>query len=256
MIRHPTPPEVAAAAMVSFGLLLSGCSGNSDGGGVPAGTSPSASTSSEAGDANPDYEAPPVAMGPIKPGRYAFAAQGDQEEALPLTVVHVPAGFVADGSFLLLASPDNDAVPADDVLFTAFTVWAVSGVYPDGCHDLDSPRLVPVRSVEQIADLLHHEPGMNVSAPTPARIDGHDGLYLEFTTGSIDYARCNGGSFAFFEADPGTAHVEIPGILERWWVVDLDGTPVIVGTAAGPKATRAQADAIKAMAESADSYPR
>ena len=72
---------------------------------------------------------------------------------------------------------------------------------------------------------------------------------FEFTTGSIDYARCNGGSFAFFEADPGTAHVEISGILERWWVVDLDGTPVIVGTAAGPKATPAEADAIKAIAQ-------
>ena len=132
----------------------------------------------------------------------------------------------------------------------------MSGVYPDGCHDLDSPRLVPVRSVEQIAGLLHHEPGMHVSAPTPASIDGHDGLYLEFTTGSIDYTKCNGGSFAFFEADPGTAHVEIPGILERWWVVDLDGTPVIVGTAAGPKATDAQTEAIKAMAEAAEFVPR
>jgi len=91
---------------------------------------------------------------------------------------------------------------------------------------------------------------MNVSAPTPASIDGHDGLYLEFTTGDLDYSRCNGGSFAFFEADrPGTAHVEIPGILERWWIVDLDGTPVIVGTAVGPKATPAQAEAIKAIAE-------
>jgi hypothetical protein len=199
----------------------------------------------------PDYEAPPAAMGPIEPAQYAFAAMGDQDRALPLTVVDVPAGFVADSHFLLLASPDNDAVPADDVSFTALTVWAVSGVYPDGCHDLDSPRLVPVRSVEQVAELLHHEPGMSVSAPTPASIDGHDGLYLEFTTADIDYSRCNGGSFAFFEADPGTAHAEIPGILERWWVVDLDGTPVIVGTAAGPKATPAQADAIKAIAESA-----
>ena len=78
---------------------------------------------------------------------------------------------------------------------------------------------------------------MDVSAATPASIDGHDGLYLEFTTGSIDYAKCNGGSFAFFEADPGTAHVEIPGILERWWVIDVDGTPVIVGSAAAPMAT-------------------
>ena len=195
-------------------------------------------------------------MSPIEPGRYAFAAMGDQAEALPLTVVDVPAGFVVDGSFLLLASPDNDVVPADDVSFTAFTVWAVSGVYPDGCHDLDSPRLVPVRSVEQIADLVHHEPGMNVRAPTPTSIDGHEALYLEFTTGRIDYAKCNGGSFAFFEASPGTGHVEIPGILERWWVVDLDGTRVIVGTAAGPKATPAQAEAIKAMAEAAEFVSR
>jgi hypothetical protein len=200
---------------------------------------------------NPDFDAPPAAMGPIKPGPYAFAAIGDQAEALPLTAVDVPAGFVADDSFLLLASPHSDAAPADDVSLTAFSVWAVSGVYPDGCHDLDSPRLVPARSVEQIADLLHHEPGMKVSVPTPTSIDGHHGLYLEFTTGRIDYAECNGGSFAFFEADPGTAHVEIPGILERWWVVDLDGTPVIVGTAAGPKATRAQVEAIKAIAEAA-----
>ncbi len=121
------------------------------------------------GATNPGYEAPPAAMAPIEPGRYAFAAIGDQEEALPLTAVDVPAGFVADSNFLLLASPENDAVPADDVSFTAFTVWAVSGVYPDGCHDLDSSRLVPVQSVEQIADLLHDEPGMNVSAPHPGQ---------------------------------------------------------------------------------------
>jgi hypothetical protein len=242
--------------MVSFIVLLGGCGGSSDEEGAPADNSPSASTPSDVGDANPGYQAPPAAMGTIKPGRFAFAAVGDQEGELPLAVVDVPAGFVADSNFLLLASPDNDAVPADDVSFTAFTLWAVSGVYPDGCHDLDSPRVVPVRSVEQIANLLHHEPGMNVSAPTPASIDGHDGLYLEFTTGDIDYARCNGGSFAFFEADPGTFHVEIPGILERCWVIDLDGTPVIVGTAAGPQATPAQAEVIKAMAEAAEFVSR
>ncbi len=209
-----------------------------------------------AGPARPDHVAPPTATGPIEAGRYAFAAMGDEAEALPLTVVDVPSGFVADSSFLLLASPENDAVAADDTSFTAFTVWDVSGVYPDGCHDLDSPRLVPARSVEQIADVIHRQPGMKVSAPRPASVDGHRGLYLEFTTADLDYARCNGGSYAFFEAGPGTAHVEIPGILERWWVVDLDGTPVILGTAAGPKATPAQTAAIKALAEDAEFVSR
>ncbi len=61
-----------------------------------------------------DYEAPPEAGGPIEPGRYAFPAMGDQKEVLPLTAVDVPAGFIADGSFLLLASPESEAVPADE----------------------------------------------------------------------------------------------------------------------------------------------
>ena len=245
-VRHPHK-KADGATKTAIALTLAG---------LACGAAACSDDNAPARATNPDYDAPPVAMSSIEPGRYAFAAMGDQEEQLPLTVVDVPAGFVADSSFLLLASPDNAAVPADDVLFTAFTVWAVSGVYADGCHDLDSPRLVPAGSVEQIADRLRHEPGMNVSAPTPASIDGHDGLYLEFTSGSIDYAKCNGGSFAFFEADPGTAHVEIPGILERWWLLDLDGTPVIVGTAAGPKATSAQAETIKAIAEAAEFVPR
>jgi hypothetical protein len=199
----------------------------------------------------PDYEAPPAAMSPVGPGRYAFAAMGDEEERLPLTVVDVPAGFVADSNFLLLASPDNGEVPADDLSLTAFTVWAVSGVYTDGCHDVDSPRLHEVRSAGEVAELLRRAPGMHVSAPTHASIGGHDALYFEFTTGAVDYSKCNGGSFAFFEADPGTAHVETAGVLERWWVFDLDGIPVIVGTAAGPEAEPAQVDAIRTIAETA-----
>lgn len=224
--------------------------------GVVCGTAAcSDGTTRRAADAA-DYESPPAAMGAIEAGRYAFGAVGDEDAALPQAVVSVPPGFVADRNFLLLASPNNDAVPAPDVSFTAFTVWAVSGVYPDGCHDLDSPRLVPARSVERVADLLHQAPGMNVSAPAPATIDGHDGLYLEFTTGDIDYTRCNGGSFAFYETGTGTAHVEIPGILERWWVIDLDGTIMIVGTAAGPKATPARANTVKSIAEGAEFVSR
>ena len=46
-----------------------------------------------------------------------------------------------------------------------------------------------------------------------------------------------------------------PYNLERWRVVDLDGRPVIVATAAGPKATPAQAKTIHAIAEAGVRLP-
>jgi hypothetical protein len=162
-------------------------------------------------------------------------------------VADVPAGYTNFGFFAIWP-----AVDADDDPFRALQYWTVHAVHQNPCRSSEGPTEIG-GSVDDLADALTAQALTAATAPEPITLDGHDGLYLELTMPK-DLApdRCQQESFVLWEGRPGDAHhtADVPGLVERLWILDVDGDRVVLATLAGVGVTAAETDELTAMVES------
>ncbi|HSV41246.1 MAG TPA: hypothetical protein VLI04_20965 [Nocardioidaceae bacterium] len=190
-------------------------------------------------DANPDQ---------IKgePGCYVITARGSARPAL--AALDVPAGYTNFGAGgLWPVDVSGEAAP-----FRGIQYWTVYGVYANPCAEpIPAPAVGP--SVEDLAAALTTQKLTRASTPRPVTLDGHDGLYLELTV-PLDtvFDNCAEGYYKFWEGMPGDAQhtAESPGILERTWILDVDGDRVVLNVMASPGVTDAEIDELTEVVES------
>jgi hypothetical protein len=240
MIRHPSPPDLAAAILVSLGLLLSGCGSSSDGGGAPAGTSPSASTPSDPGDA--DSAAPHLAgdSTPLAPGTYQFSVKANPGAGAPDALVEVPSGF-NDGSDVpgfYVVSHDGDAF---------LGLWTIEHVQGDACLRPLNDYVTPGPSVENLAEALVAQKSTDASAPEPVTLAGYRGLYVELAS-PRDISKCD--QHPGLWGDPGSRGIYSDDQVDLVWILDVDGQRLVVNAAYGPTATTSEIDELTSMVKS------
>lgn len=227
---------VACASVVG----LVGLSGTSD---DPAPTPPVPTPSETVRDA-PGYRSLPGTdhSVPIEPGRYAVPPLGGD---LPHAVVDVPTGYAGNGPWIFAADTNGRTL-------RALGLWKVIAVYREGCHDKDlSPTSSPL-SVEDVADALRHQKRTHTTEPVPVTVDGHQGLYVELTAPTdLRYRTCQDQTLDVFQTTDGARYITTPGLVDHYWILDLDGTPAILQVAAGPDATPASIENTITIAESA-----
>ena len=223
---YPLPASVAVTAA----LLLSGC----DGGTTSAEPRPSESRSSsrattpEPGGSTAPAASEPRTMsgvdGPLEPGRWTMALWSDSE-ALPQAVVDVPAGYETPGGGVVYREGES---PTGEVSF-----WTVSEVYADACHDDEPVAVGP--SVDDLADALVAQAGHHTSRPQPVTLDGHRGLHLQVTwPDQAGLEGCRNSSLRLWRT--GTAFYDSadPRTELTLWVLDVDGTRVVITSSATP----------------------
>ena len=181
-----------------------------------------------------------------KPGWYAMTARGMAKP--PLAVVDVPAGFTNFGFFALW--PEDSAHSSDP--FRGIQYWTVYAVHENPCRSMKGPTQIG-DSVGELADALAAQKLTSATKPEPVSLDGHDGVYLELTmpTG-IDFETCDQGYFFLWDAKPGDAHhtADSPGLVERLWILDVDGDRVVLAAPAAVDNSAAEIDELTAIAES------
>lgn len=119
----------------------------------------------------------------------------------------------------------------------------------------------PVRGVERGA---HHSVGAIVDALVRQRLTsatrlrevdlaGYRGKYVEVTTPTDrDYARCDDAELNLWEGRPeGGYWTREPGMVERLWILDVDGQPMVIQMAVPPSATDPQIHALTHIVEAA-----
>jgi hypothetical protein len=235
MIQRPRPAEVAAAILIWLGLLLSGCSDSSEGGGAPAGTNPSAATSSDPGDAGSD--APPHLAGDdtrLAPGVYQFSFATNPGVQTPDALVKVPSGF-DDGGDWFVVSHDSDAF---------LGLWTVGKVQRDACLRPRNDYVTPGSSVEDLADALVAQKSTRASAPKPVTVAGYRGLYVELAS-PRDISRCDQTPRLW--GDPGERGIYSDDQIDLVWILDVDGQRLVVNAAHGPTATTSEIDNLTSM---------
>ena len=244
MSNHPTDrehktrwrtPAVAAAAIVVLGVgaiafAVSNTSAD-DPDGVPQAPAPTAAPTTAA----PTTTVAPVIVTEIVPGT-------DPE----LTVTYtLPDGWEADDS------PDGVLV-----LGTSSVVrfWEVGNVYTDGC---DWTRLDPPLgpTVDDLANVWATLPGFTATTPVDITVDGYAGKQVDFTvpdyptvvdpvTGEEE-ADCVDGKFALWTV-PGSPQTsinswaQVPGQQTRQWILDVNGTRLVIDEWSEPGTTPEQ----------------
>lgn len=240
MIRHPSPPDLAAAILVSFGLLLSGCGGGSDRGGAPAGASPSASMPSD--PSNADSAAPQLAgdSARLAPGTYRFSVKANPGVETPDALVEVPSGF-NDGSDVpsfYVVSHDGDAF---------LGLWTIEHVQSDACLRPLHDYVTPGPAVEDLAEALAAQKSTDASTPEPVTLAGYRGLYVELAS-PRDISECD--RYPQLWGDPGSRGIYSDDQVDLVWILDVDGQRLVVNAAYGPTATTSEIGELTSMVKS------
>jgi hypothetical protein len=237
-------------------MLLVGCATGASPGTAPAPSAARATSSASAtGSAALIQDIMALdGLAPIEPGTYFIDPDGDA--STPLRVVY---DIPAEGwSQWIGAAKFSDAGHA------GLSITTVSNLVRDGCHDHSwaDPPIGP--SVDDLAAALADMAPFEVtSPPTDVTIHGYSGKHLEWTVPDLPmegtgddqrFAGCVLGNLkswvAFIDtAEPGDAFYGYtgPGYREEFWILDVDGTRLMIGAGqspGSPAADIAERDAI------------
>jgi hypothetical protein len=183
--------------------------------------------------AEPSPEASPMSFfgewrTPLPPDTYV------QDRYFPARLTFtVPEGWhkvgADEGSVLLGKARDPASRDVDWAGLAAIGFWIVEDVYRDPCRrDLGTED--PGPTVEDLTEALVNQPDARASEPVEATFAGHAGTYFE--TQPVDFSECHWGQWAMWRS-PGEhdaisfgAHSDRLG---RTWIIDVEGTRVLVG---------------------------
>ena len=205
--------EGAAIALVAT-LVLTGCNAGSDPASAPK-HSPTATLT-------------PRSMagidGPLEAGPWVMPMWGNDPDSLPRAVVEVPEGYGSTGGWAVDRGADGDPENYGTVSF-----WSVFRVVRDPCEGVI--MYDPGPGVRDLARALHGQRRMTTTAPTAVSVDGYRGLYLEvrFPTDESRMTGCHSSEYDLWSTDGGGLYSsDIAGTVSRFWILDVDGTRVVM----------------------------
>jgi len=232
----------AAVAVVAIvGGLLVATSGDDDDGKDELDTANVTPTTAPARDIMelPDF-------GGLPQGRYFIDPDGDDTTPLRVTYEVAAPGW----------SQWIGAVKFSDVGHAGLTITTVRNVVTDGCRDvtLQDPAVGP--TVDDLATALSQlEPFEVVAPPTDVTVLGHPGKHLvlkapdnlPFADG--EFTGCVDGNLHSYDApnNGGPFYGYTPGDTEELWILDVEGTRLMIAAGASPGTTAqdlAERDAI------------
>jgi len=205
---------VALATLLIASGILCACSSAADDA-QPAGFGPPSPSVSG------PYAAP-MPDGRMEAGTYAFEPLAPYDfNASHLITMDVPGGYSGDDPVIFKG-------PSQGV-----SVWGGRNVYADPCAWMGSQLNPPVgSSVRGLAAALVAQKGRQASTPTHVTLDGYSGMYVELTT-PANLSDCDRGQYRSW-----LGRYTEPGQQDMLWIINVDGTPLIIDAALGPKLTQ------------------
>jgi hypothetical protein len=237
---------VVLIAVVGYSMLPApdGASGG------PAATAPSSAIPSP--NATPSSTPTPVTGNVASPATYVWPRQLAAGTYTTTFLWQLPFELtftVPDG----WESRDVEII-RDPVISLA--VHLVGDAYADPCDNaLLDPPLGP--SVDDLATALASLPGVDATSPVPVQFDRNTtGKYVEF---DVPADACGGAVFRLWHDPEGVYRVDVPkGPPEWWaerphnrvWILDVDGTRLVISALSSPEATEADLAELQAVVDS------
>jgi hypothetical protein len=162
--------------------------------------------------------------GPLEAGPWVVPMWGEKSDSLPRAVVEVPPGYGSPGGWVVDRGADGDPDSYGSVGF-----WSVQAVVRDPCEGVTA--FDPGPGVRDLATALHGQQGVETTALKPVTVDGYAGLYLEvsFPTEQSRMIGCQSSEYHLWQTDLGDYYgSDIAGTVSRLWILDVNGTRVVM----------------------------
>ena len=118
---------------------------------------------------------------------------------------------------------------------------------------LDHTARVVGPTVEDLASALSDQPFLTVTRPVEVTVGGIEGLFVRVAVpDDAEVSACQDGEVAIYEdidTHPDTWTVDAPGLVDRMWILDVDGVRHVLRARAWPNAGQ-QVRAMTRMVES------
>ncbi len=207
-----TTKSLAAFAFAVVAVLLTACSDSDPDAGSTDSTSTPASSSSTGSTT-------PSADGLLPAGRFRMIANGRPDA--PQVDIEIPEGFSTIDRWVVF---DEDPEGGGGISY-----WTVSEVVRDPCSALGDDNAIDAGStVVDLIRSLRRQQLTRRTAPEPVSIDGSEGHSLEVhVPAGTDFGECP--AYNVWESDPaGARHMGGPGEFDKLWVLDVEGTVVVL----------------------------
>jgi hypothetical protein len=216
MLTIRKPIVFVAMLMIAAGVLAA-CTTGDD-------TQPGATTGSSAA---PD----PSSSVAAEPGTHVFRTFDPDFDSSYRITMHLLDGYASDG--------DNPVVFGTDE-GQGISTWTVGNVYAEPCRWRGTLLAPPIdQSVDGLVAGLTSQKNRHASAATDVSLDGFTGKFMELTVPArIDLADCHGGEFRTWVDPTGGPRCLEPGQRDLLWIVDVEGSRLVIDAALGPETTQ------------------
>ena len=183
----------------------------------------------------------------LQPGTYLldFQRRAAGQREYPQVVLTVPDGWQNYRGFLVGARRDTPRH-----VFVSF--WDVTYLYGHPC-DWRVSSFDPGRTVEELVAALVDIPMRNATTPVEVTVDGYQGFTLEWSVPTdIDFASCDEGFFESWRAAGWSTdrYQQAPGQVDRLWILDMDGSRLVIDAAYRPGVTEQDLEELFAVVDS------
>jgi hypothetical protein len=253
----------AAAAVVALivGAQLIG----SPNGGLGADPTP-LPTAEPTAEATPDPTPSPPAEGGVPEGPFVVT----NTDAPVQTTVNIASSgwFPLPGVDAL--SKDDDGLDPPEAVGVALIAWAwpagtAFDVYGDPCQWSTTAPETPATTPDEIAAAFAAQASTDATAPLDITVGGFAGTAVTVhvpmsfdvpnATREEEFADCDEDAFVFYGTDAGdeaiARNAQGPGQIDELWILDVDGSIVILDLAYGPAAPADLVEELRTLAESA-----
>jgi hypothetical protein len=234
---------VALLVVVIIGAQLFGSPANLGGGGDATPTPQPTTTLEPTAEATSNPEAD------LPEGPFEFADMG-----IRMTVAIPAPGWTFGEPTFFYKGVEVDNLPEAGILF-----WAFPGsmrelfVYEDPCRATSTKPDTPVTTVDEIATALAAQASRNASETADVTVGGYEGKRLTLhTPDDAVLGECERGQFVMYgtEDDPAGRYNQGPGQIDELWILDVDGTVVIIDAVSRPDSRAELLEEMRTIIES------
>jgi hypothetical protein len=147
-----------------------------------------------------------------------------------ITITMAPGWQVDDHGRLYKGTEVND-VPEAMLMVWSFPHGTRFHVWGDPCRWESTQPRTPATSVDEFAAALAAQKSRGASTPTNVMIDGYAGKSITLLVpDDVVFDDCDGQGFQTYgtDVDPGARSQQGPGQLDQLWLVNVDGSIVVM----------------------------
>jgi hypothetical protein len=223
-------------------------------------------TAQPTAEATPDPTPSPPAEGGVPEGPFVVT---NTDAPVQTTVNIASAGwFPLPG--VDAVSKDDDGLDPPEAVGVALIAWAwpagtAFNVYGDPCQWSTTAPETPATTPDEIAAAFAAQASTDATSPLDITVGGFSGTAVTVhvpmsfdvpnATREEEFADCDEAAFVFYGTDAGdeaiARNAQGPGQIDELWILDVDGSIVILDLAYGPAAPADLVEELRTLAESA-----